>query len=113
MAGDYQNRYDGRVYNSDFNKWDTNGYVGLNKSWGYSHLSFSTFNQRLGLMARARDPRTGQFLKGVPSGDSTLSVPVTAGDLRGYDLAVPQQQINHLRLGTDNSFIMGSNGGRH
>ena len=91
VAGDYQNRYDGRVYNSGFNEWDANGYVGLNKSWGYSHLSFSTFNQRLGLMARARDPRTGQFLKEVPSGDSTLSVPVTAGDLRGYGLAVPQQ----------------------
>lgn len=47
--------------------------------------------QELGLTARARDPRTGQFLKEVPSGDSTLSVPVTAGDLRGYGLAVPQQ----------------------
>lgn len=77
--------------NSGFNEWDANGYVGLNKSWGYSHLSFSTFNQRLGLTARARDPRTRQFLKEVPSGDSTLSVPVTAGDLRGYGLAVPQQ----------------------
>ena len=112
VAGDYQNRYDGRVYNSGFNEWDANGYVGLNKSWGYSHLSFSTFNQRLGLTEGARDPRTGQFLKEVPSGDTTLRVPVTAGDLRGYGLAVPQQQINHLRLGTDNSFIMGSNGGR-
>jgi iron complex outermembrane receptor protein len=112
VAGAYQNRYDGRVYNSGFNEWDANGYVGLNKSWGYSHLTFSTFNQRLGLTEGARDPQTGRFLKDVPSGDSTLSVPVTDGDLRGYGLAVPQQQINHLRLGIDNSFILGSNGGR-
>ncbi|MCI1188371.1 TonB-dependent receptor [Hymenobacter sp. DH14] len=112
VAGNYQNRYDGRVYNSGFNEWDANGYVGLNKSWGYSHLTFSSFNQRLGLTEGARDPQTGRFLKDVPSGDSTLSVPVTDGDLRGYGLAVPQQQINHLRLGTDNSFILGSNGGR-
>ena len=112
VAGDYQNRYDGRVYNSGFNEWDANGYVGLNKSWGYSHLTFSSFNQRLGLTEGARDPQTGRFLKDVPSGDSTLSVPVTDGDLRGYGLAVPQQQVNHLRIGTDNSFILGANGGR-
>ena len=112
VAGDYQNRYDGRVYNSGFNEWDANGYVGLNKSWGYSHLTFSTFNQRLGLTEGARDPQTGRFVKDVPSGDSTLSVPVADGDLRGYGLAVPQQQVNHLRIGTDNSFILGSNGGR-
>ena len=112
VAGNYQNRYDGRVYNSGFNEWDANGYVGLNKSWGYSHLTFSTFNQRLGLTEGARDPQTGRFLKDVPSGDSTLAVPVTDGDLRGYGLAVPQQQINHLRIGTDNSFIVGDNGGR-
>ncbi|WP_201977875.1 TonB-dependent receptor [Hymenobacter rubidus] len=112
VAGDYQNRYDGRVYNSGFNEWDANGYVGVNKSWGYSHLTFSTFNQRLGLTEGARDPQTGRFLKDVPSGDSALSVPVSDADLRGYGLAVPQQQINHLRVGTDNSFVLGSNGGR-
>ncbi len=112
VAGDYQNRYDGRVYNSGFNEWDANGYVGLNKRWGYSHLTFSSFNQRLGLTEGARDPQTGRFLKDVPSGDSTLAVPVTDADLRGYGLAVPQQQINHLRIGTDNSFVLGANGGR-
>ena len=111
VAGDYQNRYDGRVYNSGFNEYDANGYVGVNKSWGYSHLSFSTFNQRLGLTEGARDA-TGRFVKEVPSGDSTLTVPVAEGDLRGYGLAVPQQQINHLRLGTDNNFVLGENGAR-
>ena len=111
VASDYQNRYDGRVYNSGFNEYDANGYVGVNKSWGYSHLSFSTFNQRLGLTEGARDA-TGRFVKEVPSGDSTLTVPVAEGDLRGYGLAVPQQQINHLRLGTDNNFVLGENGAR-
>ncbi|WP_305029985.1 TonB-dependent receptor [Hymenobacter convexus] len=111
VAGDYQNRYDSRVYNSGFNEWDANGYVGVNKSWGYSHLTFSSFNQRLGLTEGARDA-SGRFTKDVPSGDSTRSVPVTDADLRGYGLAVPQQQINHLRIGTDNNFILGDQGGR-
>ena len=112
VAGAYRNRYDGRVYNSGFNEMDANGYVGVNKSWGYSHLTFSTFNQRLGLTEGTRDAQTGRFLKAVPSGDSTRDVPVTDGDLRGYGLAVPQQQINHLRLGTDNNFVLGENGAR-
>ena len=112
VAGNYQNRYDGRVYNSGFNEWDANGYVGVNKGWGYSHLTFSTFNQRVGLTEGTRDARSGRFLKEVPSGDSALAVPVSAADLRGYDLAVPQQQINHLRLGVDNNFVLGENGAR-
>ena len=117
VAGAYRNRYDGRVYNSGFNEYDANGYVGLNKSWGYSHLTFSTFNQRLGLTEGARDA-AGRFTKDVPAGrdragaDSTAAVPVTDADLRGYGLAVPQQQVNHLRLGTDNNFILGQNGAR-
>src|SRR6476661_10294815 len=112
LAGNYQNRYDGRVYNSGFGEWDGNGYVGLNKRWGYSHLNFSSFNQELGLTEGARDEATGRFLKDVPSGDSTLSVPVTDEDLRGYGLAVPRQQVNHLRLGVDNNFILGEKGAR-
>ena len=114
VAGNYQNRSDGRVYNSGFNEWDANGYVGLNKGWGYSHLTFSTFNQRLGLTEGARDTLTGRFLKDVPApaSNGTDAVPVTEDDLRGYGLAVPRQQVNHLRIGTDNSFVVGDGGGR-
>ena len=112
VAANYQNRYDGRVHNSGFNEWDANGYVGLNKSWGYSHLTFSTFNQELGLTEGARDSVSGRFLKDVAVGPDVESQPVTDDDLRGYHLAVPRQQINHLRFGTDNNFIIGSHGGR-
>ena len=113
VAADYQNRYDGRVFNSGFNEWDANGYVGLNKDWGYSHLTFSTFNQRLGLTEGSRDSVSGRFLRQIATGPGTTAeVPVADADLRGYGLAVPQQQVNHLRLGTDNNFILGENGAR-
>jgi iron complex outermembrane receptor protein len=61
LAGDYRNRYDGRVFNSGFRELNANGYVGLNKSWGYSHLTFNTFNQQVGLTEGDRDPATGHF----------------------------------------------------
>ncbi|RYY21615.1 MAG: TonB-dependent receptor [Cytophagaceae bacterium] len=111
VAGDYRNRYDGRVFNSGFNEWDANGYVGLNKSWGYSHLTFSTFNQNLGLIEGGRDSLSGRFVRDVAVGGQTESQVVTDNQ-SGYTLQVPRQRVNHLRFGTDNSFIIGQKGGR-
>jgi len=111
VAGDYQNRYDGRVFNSGFNEWDANGYVGLNKSWGYSHLTFSTFNQNVGLIEGGRDSLTGRFLRDVAVGGQVESA-VVGDNGSGYTLQVPRQRINHLRIGVDNSFIIGQQGGR-
>ncbi|AMR27863.1 energy transducer TonB [Hymenobacter psoromatis] len=112
VAGDYQNRYDGRVFNSGFNEWDANGYLGLNKSWGYSHLTFSTFNQNLGLIEGGRDSLSGRFVRDVAVGGQVESRIVTDSELGGYTLFVPRQRINHLRFGTDNNFIIGDQGGR-
>ncbi|WP_223648362.1 TonB-dependent receptor [Hymenobacter psoromatis] len=112
VAGDYQNRYDGRVFNSGFNEWDANAYVGLNKSWGYSHLTFSTFNQNLGLIEGGRDSLSGRFVRDVAVGTTVEQRIVTDDELHGYQLFVPRQRINHLRFGTDNNFIIGDQGGR-
>jgi iron complex outermembrane receptor protein len=111
VAGDYRNRYDGRVFNSGFNEWDANGYVGLNKSWGYSHLTFSTFNQNLGLIEGGRDSLSGRFVRDVAVGGQVESQ-VVSDNGSGYTLQVPRQRVNHLRIGTDNSFIIGEKGGR-
>ena len=111
VAGDYRNRYDGRVFNSGFNEWDANGYVGLNRSWGYSHLTFSTFNQNVGLIEGGRDSLTGRFLRDVAVGGQVESA-VVGDNGSGYTLQVPRQRISHLRFGVDNSFIIGQQGGR-
>ena len=67
-AGDYKNKYDGYVFNSKFNEKDFGGYIGLNKSWGYSHLLVSSFDQQPGLVEGDRDDATGKFLKLVNNG---------------------------------------------
>ncbi|SNR76234.1 TonB-dependent receptor [Hymenobacter mucosus] len=104
VAADYRNRYDGRVYNSGFRELNASGYVGLNKSWGYSHLTFNSFNQILGLIEGERDSLSGQFLRTNSLGETQV---VTGRGFSGYGLDVPRQQINHLRIGTDNNFILG------
>jgi iron complex outermembrane receptor protein len=107
LAGNYRNRYDGRVYNTGFKEYNTNGYVGLNKSWGFSHLSFSSFNQQLGLTEGERDP-LGRFLKHEEVDGHEQEVPVTPADLKGYALHDPRQQVNHLRFASQNNFILGA-----
>ncbi|MDF7814492.1 TonB-dependent receptor [Hymenobacter sp. YC55] len=113
VAGNYENRYDGKVLNSGYREVNVNGYVGLNKSWGYSHLTVTSFNQQLGIIEGVRDPRTGQFLTRLSGeGPSLVRGVATNADLRGYDnIAAPSQLVEHHRIGLDNSFVLG-NGGR-
>ncbi|ALW84394.1 energy transducer TonB [Hymenobacter sedentarius] len=112
-AGNYENRYDGRVQNSGYREVNVNGYVGLNRRWGYAHLTLTSFNQQLGIVEGVRDPATGQFLKRVSGDGATLvRAPATAADLSGYDnLLAPSQLVEHHRIGLDNSFVL-RNGGR-
>ncbi|PSR54795.1 TonB-dependent receptor [Adhaeribacter arboris] len=108
QAGNYRNRYDGPVYNSGFNELNASGYIGLNKSWGFSHLNFSTFNQEVGLVEGERDAN-GNFLKLVPASDTSFTEQaVTPADLKGYHLDIPKQSINHRRVASQNNFIIGA-----
>ena len=103
-AGNYRNKYDGRVLNSGFNEKNFGGYIGINKSWGYSHLIFSRFDQRLGLVEGDRDDATGKFLlyTGTP-----LEHIATDEELKSRDLFVPQQRIQHNKIVSDNNFAFG------
>lgn len=103
QAGNYKNGYDGRVYNSGFHEIDYNGYLGISKSWGYSQLQFSSFNQSLALPEGERD-EDGHFTK--PTGDDTF-VTVSEDDLSGYKIGIPSQRVRHHRLFLANNFIVG------
>lgn len=102
-AGDYKNKYDGKVLNSRFNERNFGGYVGINKSWGYSHFIFSRFDQRLGLVEGDRDDATGNFIlfAGTP-----LERIATNADLDARDLFVPQQRVQHNKFILDNNFAI-------
>lgn len=109
VAADYRNAADGRVFNSAFRELDGNGYLGLNRPWGFAHVVLSSFNQRLGIPEGDRDSLSGRFTRAVVLADSgaTGGRPVTDAELRGYGIYTPSQRINHQRLGLDNNFILG------
>lgn len=102
-AGDYRNKYDGRVLNSRFNEKNAGGYFGWNKSWGYSHIIFSRFDQQPGLVEGERDAATGEFL--LYAG-SPLERTATEEDLESRKLFIPKQRVQHNKLVVDNNFVL-------
>jgi Outer membrane receptor proteins, mostly Fe transport len=105
-AQDYKNKYDGRVFNSKFYNQNLGGMLGYSGSWGYSHVSVSHFNQRLGMIEGDRDEATGRFLKALPGGNEAIA---TDEDFKKITPWVPFQHIRHLKLTAENSFNLGSN----
>ncbi len=104
-AADYKNRYDGYVYNSKFNETNVGGYAGYNGSWGFSHLLVSSYHLQAGLVEGERDA-DGYFIKPLPGGTETRA---TADDFRSTDPGIPYQDIQHMKIATDNSFKIGNN----
>jgi iron complex outermembrane receptor protein len=104
IAGNYSNRYDEKVYNSGFEERNFSGNAGMNRKWGYSHLSFSSFSQEIGMIEGERDS-LGRFIKMIAVNDSTEEVPVSTKDLEGYDIDFPKQKIAHRKIGSGNMFF--------
>ena len=106
FAGNYQNKYDGKVYNSGFQEYNGSLFLGVTKKWGYSHLNLSTFNSILNMVEGDRDG-LGQFVFATPDGTgSTKEVSATSSDLSGYKIGFPHQEVYHLRVLSNNYFIL-------
>lgn len=103
-AGNYQNRYDGKVLNSSYNEKNFGGYIGINKKWGFSHLVFSSFNQHTGLVEGERDDSSGRFLLYAGSPLERLATPE---DLEKRNPLIPRQHIQHYKIASDNNVTVG------
>ena len=104
-SADYKNKYDGYVYNSNFNEHNAGGYVGYNGNWGFSHLLVSSFNLKTGLIEGARNGQ-GNFVKTLAGG---VEVPAGDEDFKITTPAIPYQHIRHFKIATDNNFKIGAN----
>lgn len=110
FAHDYKNKYDGYVYNSRFRNTNFGAGIGLNRSWGSSALTFTSFNQELGLVEGDRDAQ-GHFTRPVNVNGAEEEQTVANSDFTSYSIGLPKQKINHQKLVWDNNFYLG-NGGR-
>lgn len=104
----YQNKNDGYVFNSGFRENNLGGMVGINKSWGYSHLNFSMYHLRPGIVEGDRDPVTGQFVKPIAINDTSFEEIVASNsDYKSYKSFVPYQKIHHYKVVSNNNFYLG------
>ena len=107
MAHAYQNKYDGYVLNSGFKEQSANAIIGLNNSWGYSHLHLSAYRIMPGIVEGERDSLTGLFIKPVlVNGEEGFEV-AGHSDFYSYSQQIPYQDVNHYKAVLNNSFLIG------
>lgn len=108
-AADYKNKFDGNVFNSKFNERNFGSYIGVNKSWGFSHWYISQFNQQVGLIEGERDSASGKFTKIVNNNGNEEIVLTGVKDFSSTEPFIPYQQIKHFKIASDNNFHVGKN----
>ena len=106
IAGNYQNKYDGKVFNSGFKELNGNVFIGINKNWGYAHFNINSFNSKLGITEGDRDS-SGNFIFEKSDGKGGIKDAITnQNDLNSYEIGFPHQVINHLRITSNNYFVL-------
>jgi iron complex outermembrane receptor protein len=108
QAIDYKNKYDGRVYGTKYNETDANLYLGLNKSWGYSHLNFTMYDNQQEVPDGSRDFATRKFTKQIYENDTLNLRPIAnLYDLTSYNIATIHQRVQHYRVYSTSNIIIG------
>jgi iron complex outermembrane receptor protein len=103
-AKDFQNSVDGRVYNTGFQETDVNGFFGVHKKWGGSHLRLSLFDNLQEIPDGSRDSLSRKFTKQITEAD-TLRPVVTDTELNSYRISVVHQRVQHYRAYLKNNFF--------
>ncbi|MFL5752442.1 MAG: TonB-dependent receptor, partial [Bacteroidia bacterium] len=106
QASNYQNKVDGRVFGTKYRENDANLFSGVNRSWGYSHLNFTLYDNLQEIPDGSRDSSTRKFTRQV-SEEDTLRPLATNAELNSYTIGVIHQHVQHYRVYSDNNFILG------
>ncbi|MEO6681631.1 MAG: TonB-dependent receptor [Ginsengibacter sp.] len=106
MASNYQNKYDGRVYNTGFKELNLSGNVEVNKTWGYSRTGVSMFDNLQEIPSGKRDSASRKFEKLVSEHDDEWEI-VSDKELRSYQISDVYQRVQHYRIYNSSSFILG------
>lgn len=100
FAHAYHNKYDGYIPGTQFHERAANALLGLNKEWGFTHLTLGYYHITPSITEGERDPETGDLLYDEDQ--------YPDGNLKTYRKALPYQQIHHYKAVLDNSFAVGN-----
>ena len=107
IAKDYQDQHDGRVWATNFDEKDARAMVGVNKSWGYSYLNASLFDDLQAIPDGSRDSLTRKFTKQITDSDTYRPI-VPGSELNSYSIPVLHQHVQLYRVYDNSSFAIGS-----
>jgi iron complex outermembrane receptor protein len=106
-ARDYQDQHDGRVYATNFNEKDARVMIGLNKTWGYSYLNASLFDDLQSIPDGSRDSLTRKFTYQIT--DSDTYRPIVPGSmLNSYSIPTLHQHVQLYRIYDVSTFALGN-----
>ena len=106
IAKDYQDQHDGRVWATNFDEKDARAMVGVNKSWGYSYLNASLFDDQQAIPDGSRDSLTRKFTKQITDSDTYRPI-VPKSELNSYGIPVLHQHVQLYRVYDNSSFAIG------
>lgn len=89
-----------RVFNSGFHNFSNELTIGLNRTWGFSHLHYSRFDSWFGITEGNRDTVSGKLL------DTSGNIPAES-ELNTRNLVLPYQHIIHNKISSISNFIIG------
>jgi len=105
-AKDYQNHHDGRVYATNFQEKDARVMIGLNKTWGYSYLNASVFDDLQAIPDGSRDSFR-RFTKQITDADA-YRPEVPGSELNSYGIPTLHQHVQLYRIYDNSSFSLGT-----
>ena len=80
--------------------------VGLNKSWGYSYLNASLFDDLQAIPDGSRDSLTRKFTKQITDSDTYRPI-VSQSELNSYAIPVLHQHVQLYRIYDNSNFRLG------
>jgi len=106
IAKNYSNPHDGRVYATGFKEKDARAMIGINKSWGYSYLNASLFDDIQDIPDGSRDSLR-RFTYQITDADTYRPV-VPQSILNSYATPVLHQHVQMYNLYDNSNFNIGN-----
>lgn len=106
-ATNYQDKYDGRVYNTAFKETDASLALGLHQKWGYAHIGFELYDDLQEIPDGSRDSATRKFTKQISEADTIRPI-VSDAELKSYAITALHQHVQHYRFYSANNFTLGT-----
>lgn len=108
MAGNYQNRFDGRVYGTKYAEQDLSAYLGLNRPWGSLRVHASLYDARQEIPEGSRDSTTRRFT--YPADEEGALMVVAPDDvLNSYVIGTLHQRVQYYRAYATTNINHGAN----